>query len=77
MDKKFPEMLLIEKSLHILYGAIGGTYASLLVCCPEFGDAVRDDVVAASGWETTGEFNQDDVRLAIGRVLCRKFGLDV
>lgn len=39
----------------------------------EIGEAVREDIAASAGPEP----NEDDLRLAIGRVLCERLGVMV
>lgn len=39
-------------------------------------DALEDEVFEDVCVSAAEAFNYDDVRLAIGRVLCRRFGLD-
>lgn len=40
-------------------------------------DAVIKDITESSEWEATGEYNDDDVRLAVGRVMSTRLGLQV
>lgn len=40
-----------------------------------FMEAVIDDVMCASAWEDEGFYNDDDIRLAIGRVLMDRLGI--
>jgi hypothetical protein len=40
-------------------------------------DAVMNDIKTASDWENSGHYNDDDVRLAIGRVLAKRLGVDL
>ena len=39
-----------------------------------FLETVVDDVMTSSDWETTGEYNMDDIRLAIGREFINRLG---
>lgn len=41
-----------------------------------FVDDVIDDVLSSSAWEDEGFYNDDDIRLAIGRVLMDRLGID-
>lgn len=41
-----------------------------------FIDAVVRDVLETSAWEDEGHFNDDDVRLAIGREFVARLGID-
>lgn len=38
---------------------------------------VVDDVMCASAWDDEGYYNDDDIRLAIGRVLMERMGVVV
>ncbi len=40
-------------------------------------DEVLEDVRTSSSFEANGMWNHDDIDLAIGRVLCKKLGLEV
>jgi hypothetical protein len=41
-----------------------------------FMEAVIDDIKTTSDWEDSGHYNDDDVRLAIGRVLSKRLGVE-
>jgi len=59
-----------EYSSHILeqYDEISGE---------TFMDAVIRDVMESSAWEYEGYYNEDDIRLAIGRELMARMGIDI
>lgn len=40
-------------------------------------DEVTEDVQRTSSYETDGVWNANDERLALGRVLCRRLGIEV
>jgi hypothetical protein len=40
-------------------------------------DAVIEDIKTASDWENSGNYNDDDVRLAIGRVVAKRISAEV
>ena len=40
-------------------------------------DAVMEDIKTSSDWEENGHYNDDDVRLAIGRVMMKQLHIDV
>ena len=42
-----------------------------------FMDDVMDDITTSSEWEDTGHYNDDDVRLAIGRVMMDRLGVEL
>ena len=41
-----------------------------------FMDDVIEDVMCASAWDEEGYYNDDDIRLSIGRVLIDRLGID-
>ena len=40
-------------------------------------EAVMDDIKTSSDWEENGHYNDDDVRLAIGRVMMNRLGIEI
>lgn len=71
----------------LLEVAMGNEYAAKLVTTVSTDDPyqdeynafvheLRNDVEESSAWNDNGVYNLDDVRLAIGRVLLRKFKID-
>ena len=40
-------------------------------------DDVIDDVMTSSAWDDEGYYNDDDIRLAIGRTLMARLGIEV
>ena len=42
-----------------------------------FMDDVIEDVMCASAWEDEGYYNDDDIRLAIGRIFMERLGIEV
>ena len=42
-----------------------------------FMDDVIEDVMCASAWDDEGYYNEDDIRLAIGRTLMDRLGIEV
>ena len=40
-------------------------------------DAVMEDITTSSDWEENGHYNDDDVRLAIGRIMMKQLHIDV
>lgn len=75
-DNRLP----ISDFLHDLKGvlllAVSSDYADRIIENFEFFRFVYEDVEASSGWFDEGYYNEDDIRLAIGRFLCKKLGLD-
>ena len=41
-----------------------------------FMEDVIDDVMCSSSWDEEGYYNDDDIRLSIGRVLMDRLGID-
>ena len=41
-----------------------------------FMEEVIEDVMCSSAWDDEGYYNEDDIRLAIGRVLIDRLGID-
>lgn len=40
-------------------------------------DEIIEDVMETSSWNEDGDYNEDDIRLAIGRVLMGRLGIEV
>ena len=38
---------------------------------------IIDDILTSSDWEDKGDYNVDDIRLAIGRTLMAKLNIEV
>ena len=53
--------------------AVGGDYAFALTQDEAFVSAVAEDLEAASAWSYDGSYVDDDIRLAIGRVIMKRF----
>lgn len=64
-----------ELITRILESAIGYNYAMHIGEDEEFAKAVLDDIHASSAWETEQCYNDDDVRIAVGRVLLYRLGI--
>lgn len=60
---------------YLLAGSVGKDYAEEFVANEEFMQQVWEDVEAASALRPLGRFNDDDVRLALGRVLLYRLGI--
>lgn len=73
--------LLVGRITLILVMAVSSDYARHILESREdedgdtFLDLVIDDVLTSSAWEDEGYYNDDDIRLAIGRVLMDKLNL--
>ena len=81
MNKKEKKMLEIEIE-QIMRNAVGSDYARYILedkgedCESTIMEDVIDDVMCASAWEDEGKYNDDDIRLAIGRVLMDRLRID-
>lgn len=60
----------------ILSSAVGTDYSHYLLYDGEFFDAVKQNVEETSAWSDEGYYTDDDIRLAIGRVIMDKFGVE-
>lgn len=54
--------------------AIGVDYTNELLKIDEFVKAVYADVIETSDATKSGWYNEDDIRLAVGRVILKQFG---
>ena len=69
----------------ILCGAVSSDYSRYILRYRDIedddGDTIMDDIVddvlSSSAWDDEGYYNDDDIRLAIGRVIMRRIGIDV
>ena len=64
----------------ILRGAVSSDYAGYILdsenpACETFIEAIQRDVEATSSWENEGIYTDDDIRLAIGRVLMTRLDI--
>ena len=64
----------------ILRSAVSDEYAGHILdsenaAMESFVDAVRENVEETSGWEDEGIYTDDDIRLAIGRVLMTRLDI--
>lgn len=73
----------IEREIYlIMRNATGSDYARCILEDKDgwtnntFIKDVIDDVLECSAWEDEGYYNEDDIRLAIGRVLIDRLGID-
>ncbi len=80
MKKEEKKLIEIEIT-QVMRNAVGSDYARyILEDKGEDGEStimedVIDDVMCASAWEDEGFYNDDDIRLAIGRVLMDRLGI--
>ena len=79
---------IIENEIRIiLMGAISSEYVRYILEYAKedengeqigetFIDDVIEDVICSSAWDDEGYYNEDDIRLSIGRVLIDRLGID-
>ena len=60
----------------ILAESVGTDYASYIAADERFALDVKQDVEETSAWADEGYYNDDDIRLAIGRVLSDSLGIE-
>ena len=82
------EKKIIENEIRmILMGAVSSEYVRFILEHTEkdedyeeigntFLEDVVEDVMYSSAWDDEGYYNEDDIRLAIGRVLINRLGID-
>ena len=56
---------------------VSGDYASTLAENEEFSKAVLNDLLVCTNMYAGEPYNEDDLRLAVGRVLMKKYGMSV
>jgi hypothetical protein len=62
--------------MQVLRLSIASDYCYELIQNEEFFDLVISDVEETSAWSEDMTYNEDDIRLAIGRALLYKFGIE-
>lgn len=60
----------------VMEKAVGSDYARCILEHNAFMNDVINDVMECSAWNDEGYYNEDDVRLAIGRVLINRLGIE-
>lgn len=77
------EKKIIENEIRIIIqSAVSSEYARYILEHENeetentFMDDVIEDVMCASAWDEEGYYNDDDIRLSIGRVLIDRLGID-
>lgn len=61
----------------ILRGAVSDDYARYILENDNIIEDIIDDVLTSSAWEDERYYNEDDIRLAIGRILITKLNIEV
>lgn len=62
--------------MQVLRLSVASDYCYELIQNDEFFDLVISDVEETSAWSEDTTYNEDDIRLAIGRALLYKFGIE-
>ncbi len=62
--------------MQVLRLSVASDYCYELIQNEEFFDLVISDVEETSAWSEDMTYNEDDIRLAIGRAILYKFGLE-
>lgn len=62
--------------MQVLRLSVASDYCYELIQNEEFFDLVISDVEETSAWSEDMTYNEDDIRLAIGRALLYKFGIE-
>ena len=86
MKKEEKKLIEIEIS-QVMRNAVGSDYARYILEERErdeeynyigntFMEDVIEDVMRSSAWDDEGYYNDDDIRLAIGRVLMDRLGIE-
>ena len=86
MKKEEKKLIEIEIS-QVMRNAVGSDYARYILEERErdeeynyigntFMEDVIEDVMCSSAWDDEGYYNDDDIRLAIGRVLMDRLGIE-
>ena len=70
------ELDLYDDILQLLTSALSSDYARQMVEDEAFVCAVQKDVEETSAWQDEGYYTDDDIRLAIGRVLTEKLDIE-
>lgn len=73
--KEINQRVFLEELKQILASACGSDYAGYIASDDDFYSDVKQNVEETSAWEDEGYYNDDDIRLAIGRVLMDRLGI--
>lgn len=76
LHSKIPRNDFIADLRPILDNCVGSDYAHYLIDDDAFFNVVKANVEETSAWHDEGFYNDDDIRLAIGRVLLAQLGID-
>ena len=66
----------LEELKPILAASVDSDYAPYIASDDDFFSAVIQDVEETSAWQEDGYYTDDDIRLAIGRAIMWKFGIE-
>jgi len=74
-DKHINKKLFLKDLKWVLRPCVGSNYADCIASDEDFFNDVIRDVEETSAWEDEGCYNEDDVRLAVGRVLIERLNI--
>ena len=60
----------------VLTASVGSDYAYYLAHDEGFASDVKQNVEETSAWSDDGVYNDDDIKLAVGRVLLERLGIE-
>ena len=69
--------------MEIMRGAVSSEYVRYILehedekTGSSFMEDVINDVICTSAWEDEGYYNDDDIRLAIGRIFTNRLGIEI
>ena len=66
----------LEEMKPILASSVGSDYASYIASDDDFYSAVKQNVEETSAWQDEGYYTDDDIRLAIGRIIMEKLNIE-
>lgn len=75
-NKKINYLDFYSEVFQILAESVGRDYARCIAFNEEFLAAVKQNVEETSAWEDEGYYTDDDIRLAIGRIIMEKFNIE-
>lgn len=67
VSSEYVRYILEDREKDEEYGYVGNTFM----------EDVIEDVMTSSAWDDEGYYNEDDIRLAIGRTVTARLGIEV
>lgn len=74
--KHIPDKIIRQEVRLVLAGAVSTYYAYKIIESEDFLPWVKQEVEETSAWNDEGYYNEDDIRLAIGRYCMYKMGIE-